>query len=92
MSTTEGASARYADIENWSTRELVDGIVESQFTAIAAVAAASASIARAIDATAGFTFRQHGRDQARAAADLGLLAQRLEPADLRQPHSPHEPR
>ena len=52
MSTTENASARYADIDEWSTRELVDGIVESQFTAISAVAAASASIARAIDAIA----------------------------------------
>jgi N-acetylmuramic acid 6-phosphate etherase len=52
MSTTEGAAARYAAIDDWSTRELVDGIVESQFTAIAAVSAASASIARAIDATA----------------------------------------
>ena len=52
MSTTEGASARYADIDEWSTRELVDGMVESQFTAIAAVSAASASIARAIDLTA----------------------------------------
>ncbi len=52
MSTTENASARYADIDEWSTRELVEGIVESQFTAIGAVAAASASIARAIDAIA----------------------------------------
>ena len=52
MSTTENASARYADIDEWSTRELVDGIVESQFTAISAVAAASASIAKAIDAIA----------------------------------------
>lgn len=52
MSTTENASARYADIETWSTRELVDGIVESQFTAIAAVAAAAPAIARAVDAMA----------------------------------------
>jgi N-acetylmuramic acid 6-phosphate etherase len=52
MSTTEGASARYADIENWSTAELVEGIVESQFTAIAAVAGAREAIAKAIDAIA----------------------------------------
>ena len=53
MSTTENASARYAGIDEWSTRELVDGIVESQFTAIGAVAAASASLAQVIDAIAG---------------------------------------
>jgi N-acetylmuramic acid 6-phosphate etherase len=50
--TTEGASARYADIEDWSTRELVSGMVESQFTAIAAVAAAGEGLAQAIDAIA----------------------------------------
>src|SRR3954468_8254165 len=53
MSTTENAFGRYADIDEWSTRELVDGMIEGQFTAIAAVAAARASIARAIDAIAG---------------------------------------
>ena len=52
MSITEQAAGRYADLETWSTRELVDGIVESQFTAIGAVAAANGSIARAIDAIA----------------------------------------
>lgn len=52
MKTTEHASARYADIENWSTAELVDGMIESQFTAIAAVSAARPAIARAIDAMA----------------------------------------
>ena len=50
--TTEGASARYADIEDWSTRELVSGMVESQFTAIGAVAAAGEGLAKAIDAIA----------------------------------------
>lgn len=53
MSTTENASARYADIDEWSTRELVEGMIESQFAAIAAVAAAGPAIARAIDAIAG---------------------------------------
>jgi N-acetylmuramic acid 6-phosphate etherase len=52
MSTTETASPRYASIEDWSTAELVDGMLEGQFAAIAAVQAASASIARAIDAMA----------------------------------------
>ena len=50
MATTESASARYADIEDWSTAELVDGILEGQFAAIAAVQAARVSIATAIDA------------------------------------------
>lgn len=52
MKTTENAAGRYADIDNWSTRELVDGMVESQFTAIAAVAGARADLSRAIDAIA----------------------------------------
>src|SRR3569833_214512 len=52
MATTEGASARYADIDEWSTRELVSGMVESQFTAIGAVAAAGEGLAKSIDAIA----------------------------------------
>ena len=52
MKTTENAAGRYADIDNWSTRELVDGMVESQFTAIAAVSGARADLAQAIDAIA----------------------------------------
>jgi N-acetylmuramic acid 6-phosphate etherase len=52
MKTTENAAGRYADIDNWSTRELVDGMVESQFTAIAAVSGARAGLAEAIDAIA----------------------------------------
>lgn len=53
MKTTENAAGRYADIDTWSTRELVDGMVESQFTAIAAVSGARADLARAVDAIAG---------------------------------------
>jgi N-acetylmuramic acid 6-phosphate etherase len=53
MSTTERASGRYADIDDWSIAELVDGMVESQFAAIAAVQGARAAIARAIEAIAG---------------------------------------
>ena len=52
MSTTESASARFAGIEEWSPAELVDGIVEGQFAAIAAVKAASASLAEAIERSA----------------------------------------
>jgi N-acetylmuramic acid 6-phosphate etherase len=51
-STTESASARYASIEDWSTAELVDGIVEGQLAGIAAVRAARASIVKAIEAAA----------------------------------------
>jgi len=50
--TTETASARFATIEDWSTAELVTGIIEGQFTAIGAVQGASASITQAIDAAA----------------------------------------
>lgn len=52
MATTETASPRFADIEDWSAQELVDGIVEGQFTAIAAVQAAGPAIATAIDKAA----------------------------------------
>lgn len=52
MVTTESASSRYSSIEDWSSLELVDGIIEGQFTAIGAVQAARADIARAIDAMA----------------------------------------
>lgn len=49
MSTTESASPRYASIETWSPVEIVNGIVEGQFTAIAAVQAARQPIAEAIE-------------------------------------------
>jgi len=50
MATTESASPRFATVEDWPSRELVDGIVEGQFAAIGAVQAASDAIAQAIDA------------------------------------------
>lgn len=49
MSTTETASSRYATLEDWSTADLVAGILEGQFYAIGAVQSASAGIAKAID-------------------------------------------
>ena len=52
MSTTESASPRYATLEDWSSNDLVAGILEGQYAAIAAVQAASAPIAEAIDRAA----------------------------------------
>ena len=52
MSRTEIASARFANIEEWSAAELVDGMTESQFRAIGAVQEAHAALARAIEAAA----------------------------------------
>ena len=49
MMTTEAASPRYATLEDWSSSDLVAGILEGQYAAIAAVQAASGSIAEAID-------------------------------------------
>lgn len=49
-STTESSSKRYATIEKWPVNDLVDGIIEGQFSAIAAVQNASAVIADAADA------------------------------------------
>ena len=47
--TTESASPRFATLEDWSSTDLVAGIVEGQFAAIGAVQAATASLAEAID-------------------------------------------
>jgi len=52
MSTTETASGRYAGIEDWSTQELVDAMLESQMAAIAAVHGARAPLSQAIDQAA----------------------------------------
>lgn len=52
MAGTESASPRYASIEDWSTAELVDGMIEGQFAAIGAVQAARQEIVRAIEASA----------------------------------------
>jgi N-acetylmuramic acid 6-phosphate etherase len=52
MSTTESASPRYATLEDWSSKDLVAGILEGQYAAIAAVQAASTQIAEAIDRSA----------------------------------------
>jgi N-acetylmuramic acid 6-phosphate etherase len=52
VTNTEAASPRYADIESWSTRQLVDGIVESQQEGLNAVQAAAPALTAAIDAAA----------------------------------------
>ena len=52
MSTTESASPRYATLEDWSSNDLVAGILEGQYAAIAAVQAAGTQIAEAIDRSA----------------------------------------
>lgn len=49
--TTESATSRFAHIEAWSGAELVTGMVESQFSAVSAVQAASTSMAEAIERT-----------------------------------------
>ena len=50
MVTTETASPRFADIDDWTAADLVEGIIEGQFAAIAAVRAAGGAIASAIEA------------------------------------------
>lgn len=49
MIQTEAAASRFATIEDWPSLDLVDGIVEGQFAAVAAVHAARGPIAEAID-------------------------------------------
>ena len=49
MTSTETVSARYATLEDWGLDDLVAGLVESQFTAIAAVQAARGAITLAVE-------------------------------------------
>ena len=49
MTSTETVSARYATLEDWGLDDLVAGLVESQFIAIAAVQAARGAITRAVE-------------------------------------------
>jgi len=71
--SSETASARYASIENWSTRELVTGIIESQFAAIGAVQQASPALTKAIDAAAE-RLRKGGRLIYMGAGTSGRIA------------------
>jgi N-acetylmuramic acid 6-phosphate etherase len=47
--TTESASSRFSTLEDWSSTDLVTGILEGQFTAISAVQAATPALVEAID-------------------------------------------
>jgi N-acetylmuramic acid 6-phosphate etherase len=47
--TTESASSRFATLEDWSSSDLVAGILEGQYSAISAVQAATPALAEAID-------------------------------------------
>lgn len=73
MGGTEGASARFANIEEWSTAELVDGIIETQLAAVAAVRAAAPAIAEAIAAASG-RLRRGGRLIYAGAGTSGRIA------------------
>lgn len=50
MASTESASRRYTNIEDWSSEDLVHGIIDGQLSAVAAVQAAAGPIIGAIDA------------------------------------------
>jgi N-acetylmuramic acid 6-phosphate etherase len=73
VSTTEAASPRYADIEDWSTKELVDGIIDSQIEGLGAVRTAAPQIAAAIEAATG-RLRQGGRLVYMGAGTSGRIA------------------
>ena len=47
--TTESASSRFATLEDWSSTDLVTGILEGQYSAISAVQAATPALAVALD-------------------------------------------
>lgn len=49
MASTESASTRFAGIEDWPVADIVEGIIEGQFGAIAAVHAARGALTRAIE-------------------------------------------
>lgn len=50
--STEDVSARYDDLDAWPSADIVGAIIEGQLAAVAAVAAAGAAIAKAVDAAA----------------------------------------
>ncbi len=49
---TEGASPRYADIETWPSRSILDALLENQMAAVAAVRPALPALEAAVDAAA----------------------------------------
>lgn len=52
MIQTEAVTARFSSLEDWTSLDLVEGIVEGQFAAIAAVHAARGIIAETVDRAA----------------------------------------
>ena len=52
MIPTEGASPRYADLENWPSLDMVTALLESQMAATAAAMAAAGPLAAAVEAAA----------------------------------------
>ena len=93
MTTTETASPRFIEIDDWPVGDLVEGILEGQFAAIAAARAASPSIARAIEAStirlraggrliyvgAGTSGRVAAQDAAELPPTFGWPAERAVP-------------
>ena len=70
---TESVSARFDTMDLWPTADLVAGMVEGQFAAVAAVQAASDAIARAVDAAAD-RLRDGGRLIYMGAGTSGRIA------------------
>jgi N-acetylmuramic acid 6-phosphate etherase len=73
MASTESASPRYRNLETWSTEDLVGGMIESQFSAVAAVQEAAGPIIGAIDA-ATERLRDGGRLIYAGAGTSGRIA------------------
>lgn len=73
MGSTESASARFASIEDWSARDLVDGMIEGQLSAVAAVQSAAGSLVEAIEA-ATERLRVGGRFVYAGAGTSGRIA------------------
>ena len=74
MSTTETVSPRYAGIDDWSAADLVQGLIESQYGAIAAAQAAQGAIARAVDLAAARLGAGQGRLIYLGAGTSGRIA------------------
>jgi anhydro-N-acetylmuramic acid kinase len=70
---TERASPRFATIDGWDSSDLVAGMLDGQFAAIAAVRAASPALSRAIDAAAD-RLRSGGRIVTLGAGTSGRIA------------------
>jgi N-acetylmuramic acid 6-phosphate etherase len=73
MASTESASPRYRNLETWSTEDLVSGMIEAQFSAVAAVQESAGPIVGAIDA-ATERLRDGGRLIYAGAGTSGRIA------------------